>query len=107
MAPALGLGLGLPEKKQKISLPVLLIGVQNDRVVPNKTNVLKYHSQLPDSELMMLEGKAGHYVFLNEGNTELQKEAKKYYRDNNNVNRGFIHDQLTAEIFKYLTKHLE
>ena len=105
MAPALG--LGLPDKPIKCKEPVLIIGANNDKIAPLETNALKYHQQIPESEFLLLEGKIGHYVFLNEGNDELQKHAKRYYTDDKSVNRQLIHDRLTSDILKFLKANLK
>jgi predicted dienelactone hydrolase len=105
MAPALG--LGMPDKIQEIKEPVLIIGANNDQTTPIKTNALKYHRIIPESKFSLLEGKTGHYIFLNEGNDELQKYAKKYYGDDKSVNRQLIHKQVTKEVLLFLKENLE
>jgi len=104
MAPALG--LGMPDESQSVSEPVLIIGANNDRVTPVKTNALKYHRLIPKSKYSLLEGRTGHYIFLNEGNNELKKQAKKYYRDHKSINRQLIHAQVTNEVLLFLKENL-
>ena len=104
MAPALG--LGLPNESQNVNNHVLIIGANNDQVAPIETNALKYHQLIPNSKILLLNGKTGHYVFLNEGNDELQKQAKKYYGDDKSVNRNLIHDQVATEVLLFLKENL-
>ena len=104
MAPALG--LGMPNEKHNIKEPVLIIGANNDKVAPIKSNALKYHRLIPKSKFTLLEGKTGHYIFLNKGNNELQKQAKIYYSDDKSVNRQLIHEQVTKEVLLFLKDNL-
>lgn len=105
LAPALG--LGLPDENQNINVPILIIGTENDHIAPIETNALKYNRLIPTSRFTKIEGKAGHYVFLNEGNKELQNEAKQYYQDHKTVQRASIHEQATTEIVEFLKQNLK
>jgi predicted dienelactone hydrolase len=105
MAPALG--LGMPDEPQNIKEPVLIIGVNNDKVAPIETNAIKYSRLIPKSKFSLLEGKTGHYIFLNKGNNELQKQAKRYYSDDKSVNRQLIHEQVTTEVLLFLKENLK
>lgn len=105
MAPALG--LGMPDELQNTIEPVLIVGANNDQVTPIETNVLKYHRLIPKSKFILLDGKTGHYIFLNEGNDELKKQAKRYYSDDKSVNRHLIHEQVTTEVLLFLKDNLK
>ncbi|MEE1963927.1 hypothetical protein V1387_14625 [Allomuricauda taeanensis] len=105
MAPAWG--LGVPDEPQPIIKPVLIIGANNDKVAPIETNALKYHRLIPKSKYSLLEGRIGHYIFLNVGNNELQKQAKRYYLDDKLVNRQLIHEQVTTEVLLFLKTNLK
>jgi predicted dienelactone hydrolase len=104
LAPALGLGLS--EQKYPIMPPVLIIGANDDQVAPIETNGLKYSSVIRGSKFVKLPRKTGHYIFLNEGNPQLQKEESTYYQDDHSIDRKLIHQQVVMEILNYLANHL-
>jgi predicted dienelactone hydrolase len=104
LAPALGLGLS--EQQPNITSPVLIIGANDDQIAPIETNGIKYSRAIPGSKFVKLEGKTGHYIFLNEGNQQLRQEESTYYQDDNTVDRRLIHIQIVAEIRDYLSSHL-
>lgn len=105
MAPALG--MGLPDERQEIACPVLIISAGSDRIAPAQTNAMRYHEKLPASMLISLEDETGHYVFLNEGNKELKTRAKPYYKDHRSVNRSEVHKHLNHEIIRFFMRNLQ
>lgn len=111
MAPALGLGYDTTQTIDTQTIytqtPILIVGAENDQVAPLTTNALRYVSLLPNAKFIKLEGKVGHYVFLNEGTKELQKEAKKYYRDDKTVSRNSIHENLKNAILPFFDSNLK
>ncbi len=104
IAPALGLGLN--RQQQPEALPVLIVSAERDRVTPPERNALRYHRLLPASVLLSLDGKTGHYTFLNQADAALQKEARRYYRDHRTTNRAAVHRKVAAEVLKFLEEHL-
>jgi len=105
LSPALG--LGLPKLKQTDTSPVLIIGAADDSIAPLKTNAIRYHEVIKNSKYSVLQGKVGHYIFLNEGKLQLVNEEPTYYRDHNAMDRKSIHQQLIAEILAFLSEHLK
>ena len=101
LSPALGLGFDNVEQTKNINSPTLIIGAENDQIAPIKTNAENYNKLISNSVFVKLEGKVGHYIFLNEGNESLKKEAKKYYGDDKSINRKAIHDDVEKEIIKF------
>ncbi|WP_293928273.1 alpha/beta hydrolase family protein [Sphingobacterium sp. UBA6320] len=104
LAPALGLGL-LEQKYQKMP-PVLIIGAHDDQIAPIETNGIRYSNVIGGSKFVKLPRNTGHYIFLNEGNPQLQKEASTYYQDDRSIDRKLIHQQIATEIIHYLANHL-
>lgn len=104
LAPALG--LGLTQWRQNITSPVLIIGANDDKIAPIETNGIKYSTVIPSSRFVKLAGKTGHYIFLNEGNPQLQKEESTYFKDDKTIDRHIIHQQILTEILDHLSKHL-
>jgi predicted dienelactone hydrolase len=106
LAPALGLGIESAEQSKNVTSPILIIGAQDDQIAPVLTNAKKYNFIISTSEYVELEGKIGHYIFLNEGDKNLKKEAKTYYRDDKSVNRILIHEKLDDIILNFFKKKL-
>jgi predicted dienelactone hydrolase len=104
LSPALGLGFNNTEQTKTIDSPVLIFGADNDNIAPIKTNAEFYSKLIHNSEFILLEGKVGHYVFLNVADESLKKEAKKYYIDNITVNRDSIHKKAEKEINLFFLK---
>ncbi len=101
IAPALGLGFDNIEQTKSINSPILIIGAKNDQIAPISTNAQNYKNLIPSSKYIMIEGKVGHYIFLNEGNESLKKEATKYYKDDKSINRDAVHRKVEKEIIDF------
>lgn len=106
LSPALGLGFDNIEQTKNMNSPILIIGAENDQIAPIKTNAENYNKLIPNSMFIKLEGEVGHYIFLNEGNESLKKEAKKYYQDDKTINRETIHRKVEKEIIKFFQNTL-
>ncbi|TAF65018.1 MAG: dienelactone hydrolase [Cytophagales bacterium] len=107
LAPALGLGFNNIEQTRNIDSPILIIGAENDEITPIQSNAQNYNNLIPNSIFIKLEGKVGHYIFLNEGNEGLKKEAKKYYKDHKNINRVAIHENVEREVINFFNKTIK
>jgi predicted dienelactone hydrolase len=102
LAPALGLGFASNEQTRNIESPLLIIGAEYDQIAPVVSNAKKFNSIIASSNYIELHGKIGHYIFLNEAKKDLRKEAKKYYTDDESVNRKQVHlyvENLIIEFF--------
>jgi predicted dienelactone hydrolase len=106
LAPALGLGIGSAEQMRNISSPVLIVGAGNDQIAPVLTNAKHYSNLIPGSEYMELSG-TGHYIFLNEGDKNLQREAGIYYKDDESISRGLIHKKVNDIILSFFENNLK
>jgi predicted dienelactone hydrolase len=104
LSPALGSGFDRSEQTSSIDSPVLIIASENDKITPVGTNAGNYHLLIKGSQYILLGGKAGHYVFLNEADEELKKEAKRYYKDSRTINRSMIHRKVENEISLFFEK---
>ena len=93
-SPALGQGFPGEEQVKGISDPILFIGAENDRIAPIVNNAAHYHRLISHSEYIEIKGEAGHYIFLNEGDASLKKEAKYAYKDPAGVDRNQTHQQV-------------
>ena len=101
MSPAAGQGFSSKKQMKRVKVPIFIIGAEADSVAPIKTNALHYKKLLPKAMWYLVKGKAGHYVFLNEGTEELRKNMPVFFKDDESVNRSEIHRQMIekAEIF--------
>ena len=106
LAPALGLSFDNVNQTENVTAPILIIGSEHDQIAPIKTNAENYNKLIPHSMFIKLEGKVGHYIFLNEGNESLKKEAKEYYKDDKTINREAIHRNVEKEITKFFLNTL-
>lgn len=106
MAPALGLGFSREEQFEKINSPILIIGAEKDRMTPTKTNAKNYYKLIKEAQYREIEGKIGHYIFMNVAKENLQQNAKRYFKDARTVNRAIIHNQVSEMIVKYFNEVL-
>jgi predicted dienelactone hydrolase len=107
LSPALGCGFFSQEQTKSIGSPVLIIGAENDRIAPIQTNAEIYSKLIPGAEYIILKGKIGHYIFLNEANASLKKEAKKYYSDDSTIDRNTVHKEVESYVISFLNKSLK
>ena len=94
MAPALGQGFSSKDQMKDVNIPIFIVGVQSDSIAPITTNASHYKKLLPKAEWYLIKGKAGHYVFLNEGNEEMKQAAPTFFKDPDDVDRYKIHQQI-------------
>lgn len=107
LAPGLGLGYDSSKQVQNVSSPILIIAAGNDKIAPFNTNAEKYHALIPTSKLVFLDKKTGHYIFLNEGNDTLKKEARFFFKDKKTVSRKEIHNIIELEIISFFEQTLK
>jgi len=107
LAPALGLGFASNEQTKNIQSPLLIIGNEHDQIAPVISNARNYNSIIESSKYIELKGKIGHYIFLNEANKDLKKEAGKYYADDKGVNRKLIHLYVGNLIIEFFDSNLK
>jgi len=103
ICPAIGQGFVDKSQFNEINKPVYIVEVESDSVTPYKTNAEHYHDLIPASKYLLIKGKANHYVFLNEANESMKKQAPFIFVDDPSVDRHAIHQQvgeLAASFFK-------
>ena len=99
IAPALGSGFtkaGL----NKISVPVLIVIGQADKVTPLVTNARRYADLIKGARLRVLPGEIGHYTFLAECNAH-GKAVLDICRDGQAVDRATVHQQVAQMAFEF------
>jgi predicted dienelactone hydrolase len=103
ICPSIGQGFVKREQFAAIMAPVYIVGAQSDSIAPVKTNAAHYHELIKGSKLMIVPGKAGHYVFLNEAVDEIKKQQPFIFADDPTVSRHSVHEQvsqLAVDFFK-------
>ena len=107
MAPAAGQGFTSPAQMKNVDVPVSIVGANSDKVAPVETNAKHYKNLLSDAKWYLIDGKAGHYVFLNEGNDDLKKNAPIFFSDDASVDRAEIHAKVIALAEGFLNEILK
>lgn len=78
ICPAIGQGFKTQKQLESIHDPVYIVGAQSDSIAPITTNALHYHKMIKGSKLLIIPGKTGHYVFLNEAKNQLKKNKRQF-----------------------------
>ena len=107
ICPAIGQGFSSAGQFSGIHAPVYIVGAQSDSIAPVKTNAAHYHQLITGSELTIVPGKAGHYVFLNEATADYKKQAPFPFTDDPSVNRHAIHEQVSQLAVDFFKKNLK
>ena len=107
MAPAAGQGFTSPAQMKNVDVPVFIVGANSDKVAPVETNAKHYKNLLSDAKWYLIDGKPGHYVFLNEGNDDLKKNAPIFFSDDASVDRAEIHAKVIALAEGFLNEILK
>lgn len=106
MAPAIGQGFQDESQFSFVNSPVLIIGAENDKRAPVNTNAKHYKNLIKSSEYIELEGKAGHYIFMNEAKTGLKRSAPSIFKDDEAVNRRGIHNKVAKIVIDFFDRRL-
>jgi predicted dienelactone hydrolase len=107
LSPALGLGVETLTQTKNVTAPILIIAPANDRIAPVLTNARNYNALILSSKYVELLGNSGHYIFLNQGNESLKKEAKKYYKDEKGVDRDLVHKNIQYLVLQFFAINLK
>ena len=90
-----------------IDLPVFIVGASADSIAPVKTNAAHYKKLIPQSKWYLIPGNAGHYIFLNEGNEHLKKNAPTFFNDPEGVDRKKIHDSIISLAVEFYNQNIK
>lgn len=103
ICPAIGQGFTTTSQFADVHTPVYIVGAQSDSIAPVKTNAAHYHELIAGSQFMIVPGKVGHYVFLNEAVESYKKQAPIAFMDDPSVDRHAVHErvaQLAVDFFR-------
>ena len=106
MAPAIGQGFSSKSQFESVDKTILIIGAQNDERTPIKTNAKHYNNLIDSSKYAELEGKVGHYIFMNEARNGLKRSAPIIFKDDKSVDRKEIHEQVSKTIVEFFNNEL-
>jgi predicted dienelactone hydrolase len=81
ICPAIGQGFTVKSQFKLVDIPVYIVGAASDSIAPVKTNAMHYHQLIKGSKLLIIPGKAGHYVFLNEATEQAKRGAEFLFSD--------------------------
>lgn len=101
MAPALGQAFTNSEQFRGIKVPVFIAGAESDSIAPLNTNAAHYRRLIASAEWLLIVGKAGHYVFLNEGSESMKEAAPVYFKDDVGVDRNKIHGEVIKKAIDF------
>jgi len=107
MAPAIGQGFKHESQFENIIGSILIIGAQNDERTPPKTNAKHYHKMIKNSKYIELEGKIGHYIFMNDAKSDLKKDAPVIFKDDESVDRKEVHKRVSKAILDFFATELK
>jgi predicted dienelactone hydrolase len=107
MAPALGQGFRTKEQTKNITIPVYIVAAKADSIAPVKINAAHYKHLIPQAKWYETPENAGHYVFLNEGNEDMRKNAPIFFNDAPGVNRRDIHTKVVTLALGFYKQQLK
>ena len=95
--PALGPGFE-PDSLLEISIPVHVVGAVDNDFLPVEAHAARYARSIPGSSFMRLSSGEGHFIYLNECESELEANGIPLCRDRANVDRRAVHSALAPII---------
>ncbi len=106
MAPALGT-LFDQESLENIQIPVYIVAPEKDLIAPVEFNAKIYAENIKTSSLMILQGEATHFVFLN-APTLIGKRFldAKYWGDPKTIDRQKVQRDISKIAFDFFSKEL-
>jgi len=102
LAPALGQGFESLDQFKNLENEILIMGAQNDERTPVNTNARHYNKLIKQSTYIELEGKIGHYIFMNAAKRKLKRNAPLIFKDDKSVNRLLVHENVSKIILDFL-----
>jgi len=99
--PAAGPGFS-PASLAEVTVPVLIVGCENNDFLPFEHHAGHYASRLPNVLVIRLAGGEGHFIFLNACTSELAANGVPLCVDREGVDRAATHAQLAPRIRDFL-----
>jgi predicted dienelactone hydrolase len=99
--PALGPG-HTEESLSGISVPTYIVGAVDNDFLPYASHAGRYARLIPGSWHTQLARGEGHFVFLNECNSDTKANGVPLCRDRDTVERSRVHEELRESIARFL-----
>jgi hypothetical protein len=77
-----------------------------DTVTPPEDNAVFAARHVPDAELLLIRGAAGHEIFVNLCNADGKAELTEACVDPPEVDRGLIHAEVAAAALRFFDRNL-
>ncbi len=90
---------------RSINRPVCVIGGDGDTVAPPQQCCAWLSNNIPVCRSEILSGGVGHYTFLPEGSIKGQEAAPELFRDNEGVNRTYVHDEVAGKAAEFFLEY--
>ena len=103
--PALGPG-HTEQSLKAIKVPAYIVGAKENDFLPYVHHAGRYARLTRGAQHLMLERGEGHFVFLNEGQSDAQANGVALYKDRNGVSRAEVHEVLARAILAFLDSSL-
>ena len=105
MDPALGPGFDAASLRA-ITTPCQFIGSVDNDFLPFDEHVGRYARLIPDSRLLALRSGEGHFVYLDECESDRDANGISLCQDRAGVDRTAVHAQMRSVISRFLDEHL-
>jgi predicted dienelactone hydrolase len=101
--PALGPGYGA-DTLAEVSVPVLIVGAVENDFLPFEAHAGHYARLIPGAALVRLNGGEGHFVFLDECDSDRLANGVLLCRDREGVDRRKVHEYLKGVVTGFFKK---
>lgn len=102
--PTLGYG-ATSDSLSKIALPTLIVGAKNNDFLPWANHSARYVAGITNAQSFWLEGKEGHFVFLDSCKEDIAVMGVSLCRDLEGVDRARIHEILQKNIINFVQEN--
>jgi predicted dienelactone hydrolase len=103
--PALGPGFAA-HSLAEISIPVLVVGAVDNDFLPFDAHAGRYARLIPGCSFTRLSSGEGHFIYLNECESDLEAIGVPLCRDRADVDRGAVHSALEPVIRSFFDSNL-
>jgi predicted dienelactone hydrolase len=103
--PALGPG-HTDQSLRAISIPAYIVGAVDNDFLPYEHHAGRYAKLIQGAKHTQLTNGEGHFVFLNEGQSDAQANGVALYKDRNGVSRAGVHEALAESVLAFLDSRL-
>jgi predicted dienelactone hydrolase len=106
MAPALGQAFR-PHGLADVTIPLAIMAGDGDMTVPSASNASWYAKHIPQTQYELVQGGAGHYIFINVCLPAAMDQLAQVCHDARGVDRQAVHGRVIAKAMRFFGKALE